>query len=113
MPFIQLKTNAEINENDEKLIKGKLGELITIIPGKSENWLMVQISGGKKMYFKGSDEKCAMIEVKIYGKATSAAYDKLTYEITNLVSKTLNISPTRIYVSYFETPNWGFAGSNF
>lgn len=113
MPFIQLKTNAEISENDEKLIKSKLGELITIIPGKSENWLMVQISGGKKMYFKGSDEKCAMIEVKIYGKATSEAYDKLTYEITNLVSKTLNISPTRIYVSYFETPNWGFAGSNF
>ena len=113
MPFIQLKTNAEINENDGKLIKSKLGELITIIPGKSENWLMVQIRCGKKMYFKGSDEKCAMIEVKIYGKATSGAYDKLTYEITNLVSKTLNISPTRIYVSYFETPNWGFAGSNF
>lgn len=113
MPFIQLKTNAEINDNDEKLIKSKLGELITIIPGKSENWLMVQISGGKTMYFKGSDEKCAMIEVKIYGKATNEAYDKLTYEITNLVSKTLNISSTRIYVSYFETPNWGFAGSNF
>lgn len=113
MPFIQLKTNAEINANDEKLIKSKLGELITIIPGKSENWLMVQISGGKKMYFKGSDEKCAMIEVKIYGKATGETYDKLTYEITNLVSKTLNIRSTRIYVSYFETPNWGFAGSNF
>ena len=65
------------------------------------------------MYFKGSDEKCAMIEVKIYGKASSDAYDKLTYEITNLISSTLNIPSTRIYVSYFETPNWGFAGSNF
>ena len=54
-----------------------------------------------------------MIEVKIYGKASSDAYDKLTYEITNLISNTLNIPSTRIYVSYFETPNWGFAGSNF
>lgn len=113
MPFIQVKTNAEINANDEISIKSKLGELIKIIPGKSENWLMVQLSGGKKMYFKGSDEKCAMIEVKIYGKASSEAYDKLTYELTNLISNTLNIPSTRIYVSYFETPNWGFAGSNF
>ena len=32
MPFIQVKTNAEINTNDENLIKSKLGELIKIIP---------------------------------------------------------------------------------
>lgn len=42
MPFIQLKTNAEINEKDEKLIKSKLGELITIIPGKK--WKLVNDS---------------------------------------------------------------------
>ena len=51
MPFIQLKTNAEINENDEKLIKSKLGELITIIPGKSENWLMVPNKWRKENVF--------------------------------------------------------------
>lgn len=113
MPFIQVKTNANLTPNDEILIKSKLGELIKIIPGKSENWLMVQLSGDKKMYFKGSDEKCAYIEVKIYGGASSEVFDKFTSEVTSLISKTLNVSPGRIYVSYFETDNWGYSGSNF
>ena len=104
MPFVQVKTNAKITLNDEISIKSELGKLIKIIPGKSESWLMVDIKGEEKMYFKGSEEKCAMIEVML---------NEFTGEVTDFISKTLAIDASRIYVSYFLTDKWGYAGSNF
>ncbi|MCH5320167.1 MAG: hypothetical protein J1E36_00290, partial [Eubacterium sp.] len=57
MPFIEVKTNQNIA--DKTIIKAELGNAITAIPGKSEGWLMVEISDKLDMYFKGSDEPCA------------------------------------------------------
>ena len=113
MPFVNLKTNVNIDSKLENSLKTNLGELIKIIPGKSENWLMINLEGSKTMYFKGSEDRCAMIEVKIYGEAPDSAKDKFTEEVTSLVSKQLLIPKDRIYVSYFETFDWGFAGNNF
>ena len=113
MPFINLKTNVNIDLKLENLLKTSLGELIKIIPGKSENWLMIDFEGSRTMYFKGSNDRCAMIEVKIYGEAPASAKEKFTEEVTTLVSKQLLIPKDRIYVSYFETFSWGFAGNNF
>lgn len=41
MPFIEVKTNQKIN--DKTLLKQELGQAITAIPGKSENWLMIEM----------------------------------------------------------------------
>ena len=113
MPFVQVKTNAKLTLNDEISIKSELGKLIKIIPGKSESWLMIDIKDEEKMYFKGSEEKCAMIEVMLYGGASDSSLNEFTGEVTDFISKTLAIDASRIYVSYFLTDKWGYAGSNF
>lgn len=113
MPFINLKTNAKIQDNDKNFIKSKLGDLIKILPGKSEAWLMIDLNDNQTMFFKGSDEKCAIVEVKIYGNAPESSLDKFTGEITSLISTKLGIDSSRIYVAYFPTENWGYAGHNF
>lgn len=77
MPFIEVKTNKNITE-EKAALKAELGSAITAIPGKSEAWLMVEISDGLDMWFKGSDEPCVMFEVAIFGKASGDAYDDLT-----------------------------------
>ena len=43
MPFMQLKTNVAVTEQQETLLKTSFGSAITAIPGKSETWLMVGI----------------------------------------------------------------------
>ena len=45
MPFIDVKTSAELNSEKIEQIKSDLGKAIALIPGKSENWLMVNITG--------------------------------------------------------------------
>lgn len=112
MPFINVKTNTSVSKDNETAIKAKLGQAITAIPGKSETWLMVGIEPEYTLYYRGTDEPCAMVEVSIYGNASSDALTDLTGRITGILSDSLGISADRIYVSYMSTPHWGWNGMN-
>ncbi len=111
MPFINIKTNKTIPA--EQSLKAKLGQAITAIPGKSESWLMLAFEPETKMYFKGSDEGCAMVQISIYGSCSAAAKQDMTGRVTDILEDELGISPDRIYVSYTDVPDWGWNGSNF
>ena len=113
MPFINVKTNQKITAAQAETIKSQLGQAITAIPGKSEGWLMVCVEGEKMLYFKGSDAPAAMVQVSIFGSASSNALNTLTAHITGLLTDTLGIPSDRIYVSYASTGDWGWNGSNF
>jgi phenylpyruvate tautomerase PptA (4-oxalocrotonate tautomerase family) len=114
MPYISTKTTAVISAEKREAIKSKVGKAIELIPGKSENWLMLSFDDGSNMYFKGSSEKpLAFVEVKLFGKASADAYSKLTQAITQILSDELSITPDCIYVKYEEVTNWGWNGNNF
>lgn len=114
MPYINTKTTVVISTEKRETIKKKLGKAIELIPGKSENWLMLSFEDNSSMYFKGSKERpIAFIEVKLYGKASSDAYRRLTKAITDIMNEELEIQPDCIYVKYEEVANWGWNGSNF
>ncbi len=113
MPYINVKTNTAVSKDAETAIKSGLGQAITAIPGKSEGWLMVAIEPEQILYFKGDDSPAAMVEVSIYGNASSNALSTLTSHITGILTDNLGISSDRIYVSYMSTDNWGWNGSNF
>lgn len=113
MPFINIKTNAEVSAEKAETIKSALGLAITAIPGKSEGWLMVGIEDNYRLYFNGTDKPAAMVEVSLYGNASSNSLGVLTSNITGIMLKTLGISTDRVYVSYMSTENWGWNGSNF
>ena len=93
MPFMQLKTNVAVTEQQETLLKTSFGSAITAIPG--------------------SDAPAAMVEVSIFGSASDAAYADLTARICKIVAETLHIDASRIYVKYAEIEHWGWNGSNF
>lgn len=113
MPYIQVKTNREVTKKEEIELKTLLGKDISLLPGKSEAWLMVQVEDRQKLYFQGSDEACAILEVKVYSEGDKIDYGPLTKALTDKVSSLLKIKKDRIYIEYEETPNWGWAGSNF
>lgn len=112
MPFINVKTNACVSKKKAEIIKSNLGLSITAIPGKSEGWLMVDIEDNRRLYFRGTDEPAAMVEVSLYGNASSNSLSVLTSNITGILTDVIGISSDRIYVSYMSTENWGWNGSN-
>jgi phenylpyruvate tautomerase PptA (4-oxalocrotonate tautomerase family) len=114
MPYINTKTNVEISKGKEESIKQKLGKAISLIPGKSEEWLMVSIEDQCSLYFKGkTDTPIAFVEVKLYGSSSAGAYQKLTAQITNILGEELGIVPSQVYVTYQEIEHWGYNGSMF
>lgn len=114
MPFIDSKVTVKLNKEKKELLKSKLGEIITNIPGKSEEYLMVGFEDNYSLYFAGKElEYGAFVNVKIFGKAKKEDLEKITKDICNLYEEELNIPQDKIYVTYDEVENWGFNGFNF
>ncbi len=108
MPYISVKTTASVSSEQEKTLKSKLGEDIALL-GKSEAWLMVEIEDNCRLWFKGkNDTPMAFVEVKLLGKASPAAYEKLTGAVCDMLQSELLISPSCVYVKYEEVEHWGW-----
>lgn len=114
MPFIQVISNQTLTEEQTLTLKARMGKAITQMPGKSEQWLMVHIRDGEKLFFAGSGEPCAMVQVRSFGGEQPAeSYDALTAEITQACTACLAVPPDRCYVAYDATVHWGWNGKNF
>ena len=114
MPFINSKVSVTITEEQEKELKSRLGQAISLIPGKSENWLMCGFEDNYHLYFKGDNSApTAFIEVKVFGQENPSAFEKMTAEITKIFGEVLGIGADRIYIKYEAVSNWGWNGRNF
>lgn len=113
MPFIHVSTTAKISPQDSEKLKSQLGEAITILPGKSEKWLMVRMEGGCDMYFSGDHSKgCAMVEVYGFGSIPGEAAEKMTARLCEIMDRQLGIASDQTYVKYQEVAQWGWNSKN-
>ena len=114
MPFINAKVNVPISSAQETELKSRLGEAITLLPGKSERWLMVGFEDNYHLYFQGEkSDPIAFVEVKLFGGSNPAAFEKLTAAISEIFGDVLDIAADHIYVCYVPTSDWGWNGGNF
>lgn len=113
MPYINLKTSVSLDDKTEDALKTALGKAITTIPGKTENWLMVELEGDRKLWLGGKKRPLAMIDVKIFGHADQSDFNAMTGELCDVCQRILGIKPDGIYVTYAEVENWGWNGENF
>ena len=113
MPFIDIKTNKTVSNEVFDSVRQTLDELITIFPGKSKTWLMTSLADNCRMAFSGTDDPCAMIEVKLFGEPQRSDCERFAKEVCQALSKTLGILQTRIYVKFEGCGLWGFFGQLF
>ncbi|MFL0197569.1 phenylpyruvate tautomerase MIF-related protein [Clostridium sp. WILCCON 0269] len=114
MPYINSKLTVELSPKQREDLKSKLGEIISAIPGKSEEWLMVSFDDDKTIYFRGKEmDKAAFVEVKIFGTTEREYKNKVTDLICSLYEKELNIPKDSIYITFSEVSDWGFNGTLF
>lgn len=112
MPFILSKISLPISREQELQLKIGLGKAIELVPGKSEDVLMLGFEDNYHLYLRGEDSQpMAYIEISMFGNENHLGYDALTAEITTIFSEILGISPVCIYVNYFDIPSWGVNGS--
>lgn len=112
MPYIHTTTNVGISGRKEQSLKQRMGEAISLIPGKSEGWLMLSFQDDVHMFFRGEDEPCAICQVKLFGAAEEEDYANLTEALTDILSEELELDPARVYITYEEIGVWGWNGGN-
>lgn len=116
MPVIHTYTSCPITETQREHLKSTFGDLISLIPGKSESWLMCVFNDNTPMYFGGSnDADTAYVEVNVFGSISSSpdAFKELSAKIQEALHSELGIATDRMYVRETATTNWGWNGGNF
>uniref|UniRef100_UPI003FEFFC97 phenylpyruvate tautomerase MIF-related protein n=1 Tax=Candidatus Fimivicinus sp. TaxID=3056640 RepID=UPI003FEFFC97 len=112
MPYISTQISTSLSPDKETTLKTKFGNAIKLL-GKTESWLMLSFEDNCRLWFQGNQEKpCAFVVVKLFGKASPAAYEKMTAELTRILQEELALDPTRIYVQYEEVSHWGWNAGN-
>lgn len=111
MPYIDVKVTPELNKDEKDLMAKKLGELISIIPGKSESSLMINITDNSAVYFGGKvKQKAAFVDIRIYGKAEQKYKEQLISAVSDELGSAYGIQKSDIYINFFEMQNWGLNG---
>lgn len=116
MPYVNTIFSSRLTEEKRDILKARIGKAIEIFPGKSEEWLFVEVQDERELYFKGiKSEKAAIIEVKLFGKQTREVKDEFTAAICELLEKELSIPGENVYVIFeeVEEDNWGWNGGLF
>lgn len=114
MPYIHVCTSAPVDQDQEQRLKQQLGEDIALIPGKSEEYLMVRVEDQCRMYFKGkNDRPVTFVTIAILGKAGASPYAKVTQAVTEHISAILKVPADQLYIQYQEADFWALNGKNF
>lgn len=113
MPFINAKFSSTVSPEKENELKSALGEAITLL-GKSERYLMVQISDNCRLYFGGkNDAPIAFFDVSLLHSAPRENYEELTARLCEIAKTVMNVDGSNVYVKFEETENWGFDSRMF
>lgn len=94
MPFILSHISSPVSKEQETRLKSGLGRVISLVPGKSEQYLLCGFEDNAHLYLRGDDsEPVAYIEAAIFGNESHAGYDEFTAEVCRLYSDVLGIAP--------------------
>ncbi|MEA4993339.1 MAG: phenylpyruvate tautomerase MIF-related protein [Oscillibacter sp.] len=111
MPYIGINTSKSLSDPQKDALKTALGAKISLIPGKSESKLMVDISDGRTMYLAGEKRELAYVDVKCFGAGEFAHKKVFTEAAFEVVQQTTGLPQDGIYLTYSEFENWGTQGT--
>lgn len=112
MPFISVSTANHLETSQKEDIKTALGELITILPNKTEKVLMIDISDDHTMYFNGKTmDNCAYLDVRLYKESSLESKEELTKALYKMLDDIVGLKEDQIYITFGEYATWGTMGT--
>jgi len=111
MPLINLQVSFSLRPEEKDNITKELGQLISLMPGRSEKYLMVSIKDEYTFYLAGKKlDRAAFMDLRLLGKESEAGQEMFVVKAQESLSKLLNIPVGNIYTNILEMPHWGARG---
>ena len=114
MPFLKIQTNATVPESQRTDLLASASSLVSEHLGKDEKFFMGIVEPDRSMFFAGSSDPLAFLELKALGLPAEKTKD-LCSALCSLVNNALAIPPERIYVKFHGVNRgmWGWNGDIF
>lgn len=112
MPYLHIHTNIAVDDHADFLACCSRETASAL--GKPESYVMVELSDDRAMFFAGSDQPLAFVELKSLGLST-ADTAAVSNHISKVIHRQLGIDSSRIYIE-FEAPEramFGWKGATF
>jgi len=111
MPYINIHVTGALCENKRDELKSKLGQIIEILPGKSESGLMVDISDNHTMYYQGNKlDKCAFVDVRLYKQSPFVEKGEFAKALFAALEEIAGVPSNSVYLNFIELENWASRG---
>lgn len=110
MPFVSFTTTKTLTLHQEVALKKVTGELISLLPNKSERSLMIHIEDNQVMYFRGEELECMKIEVQLYRQIDLQYKKEFVQKLMKEIENITHIPVSQQYLTIEEYDHWGMNG---
>jgi phenylpyruvate tautomerase len=100
MPYLNVQTNIADAAISDDFIK-RLSVLVAQLLNKPEQYVAVQISAAQRLFFSGTNEPAAILELTSIGLEINQT-KHLSHELMNFLQVELGISTERIYIRFVD-----------
>ncbi len=111
MPHIAMTTSVTLTPAQRDTVAKEFGKLISLLPGKSEAVLMIDIADGRNMYYAGAACDCAYLNVGLYQESPTEAKAAFAAAVCRMLEKEAGLAPKNIYLNFSEYPAWCSGGA--
>lgn len=110
MPYISVAIGQKLSAPQKDRLKSELGRLISIIPGKTEPDLLVNIQDNGFLSMGGTETPSVYIDLRMLGKTDLEAKKRFTREVFACITRLFDIEAARQYLTISEYDHWGYDG---
>ena len=114
MPYLKIQTNLPLTEKAEHNILKSASSLVASELEKPEEFVMIAVQPDTPMFFAGSDDPVAFLELKSIALPASKT-KQLSQSLCELIKEHLGIPIERVYVKFIDVKHsmWGWKGDTF
>lgn len=110
MPYVHMSIAKKLTDEQQEAVKTSIGQLIEILPGKSEKVLMIRMDDDQRMYFRGVPENCAYVNVCLFLMSPDEKKGEFARAFVASLSELAGIDTANIFLSFSEFGNWCSGG---
>lgn len=111
MPYIAVNVSGTLTDEQKLAIKTGLGEKISVIPGKIEKALMIDISENHTLFMGGDQRPLAFLDVRCYGETEFQYKKAFTEAAFEVLQSATGLTERDIYLTHTDFANWGTRGT--
>jgi phenylpyruvate tautomerase PptA (4-oxalocrotonate tautomerase family) len=114
MPMVKAILSVELNNATKQQLYRQLATDIAKTLGKPEKYMMITVKDNQEIFFDGSTEPAAYLEIKSIGQMTASQTKELSKTVC-LALKDVGIAPERVYIEFNDSKAylWGYNGDTF